>query len=74
MIKVIIKGKKVKIKAAGEEFMTVREIAFGMAGCINELAYSKADFERIKQDVINELTKITLTERGEAFEFEFDSE
>lgn len=74
MIKVIIKGKKAKIKASGEEFMTVREIAFGMACCINELAYGKADFERIKQDVICELTKITLTESGEAFDFEFDSE
>lgn len=74
MIKVIIKRKKCKIKAAGEEFMTVREIAFGMACCINELSYGKADFERMKQDVINELIKIKLSEDGESFDFGFDSD
>ena len=74
MIKARIKGKKAKIKASGEEFMTVREIAFGMACCINELSYGKADFERIKADVIGELTKITLTDSGEAFDFGIENE
>ncbi|MBQ3124996.1 MAG: hypothetical protein IJC09_06220 [Clostridia bacterium] len=74
MIKVIIKGKKAKTKASGEEFMTVREIAFGMACCINEMSYGKADFERIKADVIRELTKITLTEDGKAFDFGIENE
>lgn len=68
------KEKKVKVKVAGIESDIVREIAFGMACCVNELSYGKADFERIKQDVINELTKITLTEDGEAFDFGFDTE
>lgn len=75
MIKVRIEeGKKVKVKVAGVEGDIVREIAFGMACCINEMSYGKADFDRIKQDVIRELTMITLTENGEAFDFWFDAE
>lgn len=75
MIKIRIEeGKKVKVKVAGVESDIVREIAFGMACCINEMSYGKADFDRIKQDVIRELTMITLTENCEAFDFVFDAE
>ncbi len=69
MIKIKIQKGKVKIKAAGEEFMVIREIAFGAAACINEMVDGKAEFDRVKTAVIDELSKFTLTEDEKEFDF-----
>lgn len=63
MIKIKIKGNKVKIKAKGERFTTEHEIAFGAAAAINELAkHTKCEYGSIRQNVINKLKRINFTD------------
>lgn len=64
MIKIKIKGHKVKIKAKGERDTTEHEIAFGAAAAINELAkYTGTEYSSVKQNVINKLKRINFKDK-----------
>ena len=68
MIKVKMKDGSVKIKAKGNKGFVVREIAFAVAGCINEICDGPGDFEKTKDKVIDLINKIHLSDDEESFE------
>lgn len=75
MIKLKMKRGNVKAKAKGDEMFFAVEMAFGAACCINEIAKTAADFERIKRDVIRRLENITFPDvYPDEEEYIFDSE
>lgn len=69
MIRIKINKRRVLVKASGNEWPVIREVAFAAAACIKEISGNKSDFNRIKESVIDELSKFTLNEDGREFDF-----